>query len=103
VTDLTTICAWCERAHVDGEWIRTTHVQGFSTHGVCPACEARVFPHVSRESAADLNSIPGSSGGGFTPSLPAVTESPALTAGEASVPPRGEYGPAARVDGGHNA
>jgi hypothetical protein len=53
----TCICAWCDRAYVDGEW-RTPDVapEPPFTHGICEECAGDmvpVTPRAGRRFAAD--------------------------------------------------
>ena len=53
--ELVSVCAWCNRVEIDGEWVRTNRlalaaVDGRSTlsHSICPECAAKQSPPGSR-------------------------------------------------------
>lgn len=44
---LVTLCAWCRRVHVDGEWLTLEqyleHHDRQTSHGLCPECDAKML------------------------------------------------------------
>jgi hypothetical protein len=52
--DLVTVCAWCQRVEIDGEWllapraaITAIDAQFTLSHSICPECNAGEPPVVS--------------------------------------------------------
>lgn len=52
--ELITVCAWCQRVDVDGEWplaprtaLAAIDQQNSLTHSICPSCAARLTPRAA--------------------------------------------------------
>ena len=53
--ELATVCAWCKRLRVEGEWIKgEPHPEAMVTHGICDACEVVLNEEIEAVEKAEL-------------------------------------------------
>lgn len=64
--EMITMCAWCRRVEIDGEWLQAPRAALSAidapytlSHSICPTCEAVPWPR-SPERAAELVRVIGS-------------------------------------------